>query len=208
MIITYYGLQFLKIQQGDLTLVYNPISAASEHGAASRFGADIALISANHPDFNGVENVSHGEKVPFAITGPGEYETKDVYVRGLETYTDYGGTRRLNTIYYVIMDGVCLCFLGALGVPQLGEKVREAIGEIDILFVPIGGKDVLSPAEAHKFSLTFAPHIIIPIHYGAASLSQFLKEAGEEKATPLEKLTLKKKDFEEKEGEVVVLSSM
>ena len=43
--------------------------------------------------------------------------------------------------------------------------------------------------------------------YDNASLKSFLKESGEEKAEVVEKLTLKLKDLENKEGEVVVLSA-
>ena len=41
--------------------------------------------------------------------------------------------------------------------------------------------------------------------YDGASLKAFLKETGEEKAEVVEKLTLKQKDLEGKEGEVIVL---
>ncbi len=32
----------------------------------------------NHEDFNGVENAAFGEREPFIIYGPGEYEVKEV----------------------------------------------------------------------------------------------------------------------------------
>lgn len=208
MIITYYGGQFFKIQHGDLTIAYNPSGEPlNEDARAARFGADIALVSLNHPHFNDIAALSYGDKKPFLITGPGEYETKGVYIRGLETVTKYGGgDPRLNTIYYLLVEGMGLCFLGALDVPHLGEKMYDAMPEVDILFVPVGGDGVLSPAEAHKLSLTFSPKIIIPMHYDAPSLKKFLSEAGREHGEPQEKLTLKKKDLEGKEGEVVVLT--
>ena len=43
--------------------------------------------------------------------------------------------------------------------------------------------------------------------YDNGSLKAFLKEVGEEKAEVVDKLTLKRKDLEGKEGEVVVLKS-
>ena len=52
------------------------------------------------------------------------------------------------------------------------------------------------------------PKIIVPIHYGDLgakdALKIFLKEAGENPA-PTSKLTLKKKDIEGKDAEVVIL---
>ncbi|KKR65419.1 MAG: hypothetical protein UU06_C0019G0014, partial [Parcubacteria group bacterium GW2011_GWB1_40_5] len=52
----------------------------------------------------------------------------------------------------------------------------------------------------------------IPSHHGDVgvnnSLKMFLKEAGEEGIKPVDKLTIKKKDLEGKEGEVVVLEAV
>ena len=72
MVITHHGGQCFKVTFGDLTLVFDPISKNATLPAV-RFGADIALVSRDHPDINGVEEVTYGEKTPFAITGPGEY---------------------------------------------------------------------------------------------------------------------------------------
>ena len=81
MIITYQGGEFFKVQFGNTTLAFNPISKDSKLNS-SRFGADIALITMNHQDFNGIEQVSHGDVKPFVISGPGEYETKGVFIKG------------------------------------------------------------------------------------------------------------------------------
>ena len=62
MIITYFGKQYFKIGQGEMVLAFNPVSKQSETGISAHFGADIALITTNHPDYNGVEQLSHGER--------------------------------------------------------------------------------------------------------------------------------------------------
>jgi len=54
MIITYHNIEFFKIQQGDTVIAFNPISKQSKF-KGSRFGADVALISANSIDFNGLK---------------------------------------------------------------------------------------------------------------------------------------------------------
>ena len=81
MVISYQGLESFKIQFGEIVVAYNPISKDSKH-KGTKFGADIVLISANHPDFNGAENASRGDKQPFVINGPGEYEIGGIFVRG------------------------------------------------------------------------------------------------------------------------------
>ena len=66
MVITYHGGEFFKVTFGDTTLAFNPISKDSPL-KTTKFGADIALISLNHPDMNGVEQVHHGDRPPFFL---------------------------------------------------------------------------------------------------------------------------------------------
>ncbi|MFA6601651.1 MAG: MBL fold metallo-hydrolase [Candidatus Paceibacterota bacterium] len=211
MIITYLGGEFIKVQFGDTILAFNPISKESKL-PTSKFGADIVLSSLNHPDMNGVEQVSFGEKKPFVVSGPGEYEIKGVFIKGLASESGYSDTgsqeKRINTIFMVNLEGMNICFLGAVNTPELPSETDEAIDAVDILFVPIGGEGVLEPAQAYKLAVAIEPKIIIPLHYGDVgfkdALKAFLKEAGES-PKPESKLTLKKKDLEGKEAEIVVL---
>jgi hypothetical protein len=207
MIITYLGGEFVKVQFGDTILAFNPISKDSSL-KSSKFGADIVLSTINHSDMNGLDQVSFGDKKAFAITGPGEYEIKGVFIKGLQANSNYGGEKRMNTIYTVTLEGMNICFLGALNETELPKEADEAIDDVDILFVPIGGEGVLDPAKAYKLAVTISPKIIIPIHYGEIgtkdALKLFTKEAGENPG-PVVKLTLKKKDIEGKEAEVVIL---
>jgi L-ascorbate metabolism protein UlaG (beta-lactamase superfamily) len=205
MIITYYGAQFFKVQFGDIALAFDPISKDSKL-KPSRFGADIVFVSAHHADFNGTDQVTHGEKKPFVIEGPGEYEVKGVFIKGLPSESKYGGQDLINTIYTVSLENMNICFLGALNNSELKNETVEALDEVDILFVPIGGKGVLEPAKAYKLAVSLEPKIIIPMNYDDASLKVFLKEAGEN-PKPESKLTLKKKDLEGKEGDIFVLES-
>ncbi len=211
MIITYQGVEFFKVQFGDTILAFNPISKESKL-KSSRFYADIALVSANHPDFNGVENLSYNGKEPLVISGPGEYETKGVFVRGFQSKTNYGGKERINTIYIIILEGMTLCFLGALDDEKLSPEFLEAIENIDILFLPIGGTGVIDASKANKIATILEPKIIIPMNYDESStpniLKTFLKETSEEEVKPIDKLTIKKKDLDGKGGDVVILSQI
>jgi len=205
MVITYQGGAFVKVGFGDITIAVNPISKDSKL-KTSRFGADIALVSINHPDFAGVDQVSFGERNAFAVTGPGEYEIKDVFIKGFKSESKYGGEDRFNTIYTVNLEGMHMCFLGALSSKELHSDVIEGIDGIDILFVVIGVDGTLSPSDAYKLAVKLEPKIIIPLYYGnSAALKIFLKEAGEEGVKPTDKLTLKKKDLEGKDADVMVL---
>ncbi len=212
MIITYFGKQFFKIQQGETVLSFNPVSKGSKTGINAHFGADVALVTTNHADYNGLEQLSHGERVPFAVTGPGDYEVKEIFIKGAMSEAMIAGKKYINTIYTLSVDNINIAFLGALANGEISKEALEAIGSPDILFVPVGGKDtgkdsasLLDAKGAAKLASSLETKLIIPMDFDDSSLKAFLKETGEEKAEVVEKLTLKLKDLEGKEGEVVVL---
>ena len=212
MVITHHGGQCFKVTLGDLTLVFDPISKGATLPSV-RFGADIALVSRNHPDMNGIEEVTYGEKTPFAVTGPGEYEHSGITVQGFFTKSKYGLKKgedsAVNTVYAVELEDMTLVHLGALSDKEIPKDAREAIDEVDVLFVPVGGDGVLSPADAHTLAVSLEPKVIIPMHWNGMgapkSLEAFLKEEG---GTPekVDKLTLKKKDVLTKDGAIIVVT--
>ena len=208
MIITYFGKQFFKIQQGETVLSFNPVSKSSKTGINAHFGADVALVTTNHPDYNGIDQLSHGERVPFAITGPGDYEIKEIFIKGVLSDTLIDSKKYINTIYIFTLDNINIVFLGTLSNPDIYKEALEAINTPDILFIPVGGKGLLDAKAATKLASSLEPKLIIPMDYDEASLKAFLKETAEEKAEVVDKLTIKLKDLEGKEGEVVVLKAI
>jgi len=204
MIITYQGLQTFKLQVGDLTIALNPPSKDSSH-KVSKFGADITLSSLMHEDMNGGTDFFFGDKHPFVVSGPGEYEVKEVFIRGLLGVSEYDGESRINTIYTIALDNMKVCFLGAQSAKALTPETKEAIDEVDVLFVPIGGEGVLDPASAYQLAVSLEPKLIIPMHYDKKSLETFLKEGSQHAADMVEKLTIKRKDLEGKEGTIIVV---
>lgn len=206
MILTFHEGACVRASAGDTTLVFGPISKQSKNFKPTNFGADVAFISCNHPDMNGVSEAGRGDKQPFAILGPGEYEVKDMTAAGFASGSKWGGEPKTNTIYSVHFDGMSLLYLGALGDLDVPKEVLE-MDAPDVLVIPVGGNGALSPAEAQKLSVKLEAKIIIPILYDEKSLKQFLKEAGEEGTTPTDKLTLKPRDLTGKESEVIILSA-
>ncbi len=206
MILTYHTGACVRAQAGDTTIVFAPISKASKDFKPTNFGADVAFVPLNHGDMNGVEEAGRGEKQPFIVSGPGEYELKDITASGFPSGSKWGGDARTNTVYSVLFDGLTVLYLGALGDLDMPKEVLE-MDSPDILILPVGGSGALAPAEAQKLAVKLEAKIVIPILYDEKSLKQFLKESGDEGVKAVEKLTLKPKDVVGKESEVVVLSS-
>ncbi len=211
MIITHHGAEFFKVSFGATTLACNPISKSS-HLKQTRCGADIVLVSLEHEDMNGVELMEHGDREPFVVRGPGEYEVRDVLIKGYPTVSSYGGRERVNTVYLVMLEKMLLLYLGALGTKSLPAELKEAIDDVDVLFVPIGGDGVLEPSDAHELAVSIEPKLVIPMHYGVVgrkdALDLFLREEGGDGVrTPIDKLTLKAKDLEGKHNDIVVFAA-
>jgi len=205
MIITYFGKQFFKMTQGEMVIAFNPVSKSSKTGITSKFGADIALSTTNHADYNGLEQLIHGERAPFAITGPGDYEIKEIFIKGVLSDSEITGKKYVNTIYSLTVDNISIVFLGALSDAEISKEAHEIADGPDILFVPVGGGSLLDAKAAAKLASSLEPKMIIPMDYDASTLKLFLKEFGAEGVSAVEKLTLKRKDLEGSEGEVVVL---
>jgi L-ascorbate metabolism protein UlaG (beta-lactamase superfamily) len=216
MIVTYLGNQTFRIQFGDLVLACNPPAKTSEF-KMNKFGANVVLQSIKHPDMGGGKEFSYGEKEPFVVSGPGEYESNGLFIRGIAGESKYDlppsksaedekNNKRINTIFSFTVDGINILYLGSQSGP-LPADLSDIVDEIDMLFIPISGKGTYDAKEAAKIVLNLEPKLVVPMGYKSekdAELQLFLKETGS-KSDAVDKLTLKKKDLEGKDQDVVVL---
>ncbi|HDO23811.1 MAG TPA: hypothetical protein ENG99_01185 [bacterium] len=219
MVITYYGVSCLKVQSGETVLAFDPPSkefpAKDYELKIPRFQADIVLIShSQHKDHNGHSTLA-GK--PSILDGPGEYEIKGIQIAGIKSFHDEvsGERNGLNTIYTLVFEDISICHMGDFGEKELESETEEAIGKVDILFVPISitdksNKIVMDPQNAAKIVTQLEPKVVIPMHYHKDKklLKKFLDEFGNGAVKPIEKLVIKKKDLEGKKAEVVVLSNV
>ncbi|PIR47017.1 MAG: hypothetical protein COV07_01255 [Candidatus Vogelbacteria bacterium CG10_big_fil_rev_8_21_14_0_10_45_14] len=211
MVITYHGMGLIKVTHGDMVVAMNPIGADAGMKPV-RFGADLALISRNAPEWNGATEVNFGSKTPFVINGAGEYEVTGLFIKGFYVEEEVEGDKYINTIYTLLQDGINLCHIGALRSKVLPEKVKEKLGTINILFVPVTSrrKDLLSPEDAYALSMELESNIVVPLYFDeegedTKALQGLAKAFGAE-IKKEDKLTLKKKDLDGRGSELVVIS--
>ena len=194
---------FFKITSGDITIGINPISKESKK-KETRFGSDIALLQLRHPDFNGSELMDAKGKELFVAKGPGEYEVQDIFVKGFESKTKYGGEEQMMSLFSLSLEGSNLFFCGPLFDKELPEAALEEMYQANIIFVPVNGDDVMEAAEAATLLKKFSPQYIIPMTGEKAAAESFFAAIGQE-PTFEDKLTLRSKDFATETTKVVAL---
>lgn len=135
-----------------------------------KVSADIVTVSHDHSDHNQADLVSGVKKV---IDGPGEYEVQGISIIGIPSFHDEkkGELRGQNTIYVFEVDGLRVVHLGDLG-HKLSDKHLEAIGDLDVLMIPVGGVYTIDSAVAAQMVRDIEPKITIPMHFFAPGMNK------------------------------------
>ena len=154
----------------ETTLVTDPHDGKSIGIPAPSVIGDIILVSHDHYYHNSVKSVEKDSSK--VISDERGRNISDIEIRGVESFHDeeQGAKRGKNIMYNFTIDGIKFCHLGDLGHDLDGESVQK-IGEVDILFVPIGGTFTVDDKQAWNVVNKIRPKIIIPMHYKIGGLS-------------------------------------
>lgn len=205
--IQYFGLSSFKITTKEATIITDPFH--KDTGLTPpRGAADILMLAQkNNKIYNAVSGIS-GQH--FDITDPGDYDLKGVSVSGFPLKQE----DKYITIYIIESEDIRILNLTHIHEWNMKEDEIEALGEIDILILPVGGNTVLSASAAAKVVNELEPKIVIPSHYKMKDIifdldgiEKFIKEMGGKKEE-MEKLTVKKKELQEEGTKVVVLEPL
>jgi L-ascorbate metabolism protein UlaG (beta-lactamase superfamily) len=152
------------------TIITDPHDGKSIGIPTPMVHGDIILISHDHYDHNSVKTVEKEQSK--IITEPRKRTIDDITIKGFGTYHDEheGAKRGENIMYHCTIDGISFLHTGDLG-HVLDDKLIDAIGPIDILFIPIGGTYTLDAEAALNVISKLKPKITIPMHYKIEGLS-------------------------------------
>ena len=209
--ISWFGHSCFRLEAKEGSILIDPFS--KEIGLKPpKIKDDIVLVTHEHYDHN---NVADANSEAFVIRNPGEYEKSGIQIQGIPSWHDNtnGSERGPNTIYVMTAEEITLCHLGDLGQEKLTDQQVEAIGDVDVLMIPVGGNYTIGPKEAVEVISQIGPKIVMAMHYKITGLTveidsaeKFVKELG---LTPekLDKLKIQKKTLPAEEMKLIMLNA-
>lgn len=203
--VKWLGNTCFRIKSREATVLMDPVARAGGVSMPKQ-KADIVTLSMRGP----ASVLANVEGDYTLIDGPGEYEVQDVFLSGIRTRRNGSAAQKdFNTVYLVEMDEMIFCHLGNLS-KSLTEAQVEAMGDVDVLFVPIGGEESLSPAGATEVIGQIEPRLVIPMRYrigdeaGKRALGEFAAALGLAEVPREDRLTIRKNTLPETMGVTVL----
>jgi L-ascorbate metabolism protein UlaG (beta-lactamase superfamily) len=132
------------------------------------------LISHNHFDHN------HPKAVEGRNTKIFQRETNinknGIKIKGIKAFHDdsKGSKRGDIVLFKFTTGGVSFCHLGDLGHELDNENIKK-LGDIDVLFIPVGNVFTIGPKEAWNVIDSIKPKVAVPMHYRIGGLSLSIK---------------------------------
>jgi L-ascorbate metabolism protein UlaG (beta-lactamase superfamily) len=200
MTITWLGQNCFKIEGKQATLVIDPIIGSR----MPKVGADILIVP---------RSAAKGERVDagflkapaFTIESPGEFEAKGVLVEG-----KVFGEKSL-IVFRFEVEGVRFGHLSSAS--KKDDDAISFLESVDVLFLPVGGGEVLSPADAVDVVSSVEPRLVIPMNFRESSapsllpVEKFCQAMGLKQIEPQQKFSFTKKDLPNEETRLVILEA-
>lgn len=153
MVIKYFGHSFLLLEGNDYSICLDPFCDVGLN--IPNISSNYVFSSHNHFDHNNIKIVKNAKLV----------KESDCF-KIIPTYHDNkkGALRGKNNVLLFKLDGVKIAFMGDFG-ENNNEEVITILKNVDILFIPIGGKYTIDSKTAYNYINEIKPKLAIPIHY-------------------------------------------
>jgi len=171
-----------------------------------QLSADLVLVTHNHPEHNNVELVTGSPQVVRGLEADGSVRKvhhvldrmpneekpswRDTRLRVARSphaiqvtsipawHDDKEGRERGATAMFLLeVDGVRIVHCGDLGQTRLTDEQMEALGRVDLLLIPVGGRYTIDGQQAATIVRQIKPRRVVPIHYKTPVLTFDLQTA-------------------------------
>jgi L-ascorbate metabolism protein UlaG (beta-lactamase superfamily) len=172
--VDWYGQAAFRLSGQDGAVFIDPIGDVSPLAARGMqfdypplegVEADLLLVTHEHLDHNGVETVGGDPEILRSTAGRLESPIGEVVAIASEHDESAGTERGPNTIFVFTLDGVRVAHFGDFGQTSLRDEQAAAIGDVDLLFLPVGDGPTIGAEQAAAIVDRLGPKWVVPMHY-------------------------------------------
>jgi L-ascorbate metabolism protein UlaG (beta-lactamase superfamily) len=172
--VDWYGQAAFRLSGREATVFIDPFGDTSglaargiqfDYPAISGVEADLVLITHEHADHNGAEAIGGEPAVLRSTAGRLESPVGEVVAIASEHDQAAGTERGPNTIFVFGLDGVRVAHFGDFGQRGLRDEQAAAIGDVDLVFLPVGAGPTIGPGQAAQIIERLSPRWVVPMHY-------------------------------------------
>jgi L-ascorbate metabolism protein UlaG (beta-lactamase superfamily) len=172
--VDWYGQAAFRLHGPEGTVFIDPFGDTSglaargiqfEYPALNGIKADLVLITHEHADHNGVEAIEGEPVILRSTAGRLDSPVGEVVAIASEHDEQAGTERGPNTIFVFSLDGLRVAHFGDFGQRALRDEQAAAIGQVDLVFLPVGGGPTIDAEQAATIVERLAPRWVVPMHY-------------------------------------------
>jgi L-ascorbate metabolism protein UlaG (beta-lactamase superfamily) len=161
---------------GDMSALIGGRGIQWDYPAIAGVEPDLLLVTHEHGDHNAVEAIDGSPLTLRSTAGRLDSPIGPVTAVASEHDDSAGTEGGPNTIFVFELDGVRVGHMGDFGQSALREEQAEAIGQVDLLFVPVGGGPTIGAEQAAAIVERLSPRWVVPMHYRTPRIG-FLESA-------------------------------
>jgi L-ascorbate metabolism protein UlaG (beta-lactamase superfamily) len=179
--VEWYGQSAFHLSAGEQPVAIDPFAdmSAMAAGRGMQFdyppivdvAADLLLVTHEHADHNGVEAISGEPTIVRSTAGTFESPIGEITAIASEHDEQAGTARGPNTIFVFALDGLRVSHFGDFGQRVLREEQAAAVGELDLLIIPVGGGPTIGAAQASLIVERLSPRWVVPMHYRTSRIN-------------------------------------